>query len=379
MKNLLATGSLILIAGLIFTFVACGSGASTVKPSPTETKPNPAVKLAFTTQPPASTVSGSEFDSPLIVAVEDAQGSLARGYKGLITLTITAGTGNSEAKLFGGTKTLPVNGIAEFKSISIDKVGVGYTITATSGNLLPATSTPLSVLPGAPSKLAFSVQPPDGEAGTLLTPNPEVTVQDLNGNTVTGYEGSVTLQAIVSYEDIPSDPYQSQPKIVRGPTALSGTTTVRAINGEARFRDIAGQLARPNYTLIASGDSLSSATSDSFTILPGAPVKLEFTVQPSGGVMGKIFETQPKVAIEDAYGNVASSSRASITVSITPGTGTTGAVLSGPNTLIADDVFGGVAEFADLSIDLAGSGYTLTATSGGMPSVTSQTFNVSAP
>ena len=378
MKNILATGSLILIAGLIFAFAACGSGASMVKPSPTETKPNPAVKLAFTTQPPGSTVAGSEFNSPLIVAVEDAQGSLATGYKGLITLTITAGTGNSEAKLFGGTKTLPINGTAEFKSISIDKVGVGYTLTATSGNLLSATSAPLTVLPGAPAKLAFSVQPPEGQAGTPLTPYPEVIVQDLNGNIVTGYEGSVTLQAIVSYEDL-SDPNQYQPNIVRVPTALSGTTTVRVINGLARFTDIAGQLARPNYTLIASSDSLSSATSASFTILPGAPAKLEFTVQPSGGVMGKIFETQPKVAIEDAYGNVARSSRASITVSITPGTGSTGAVLSGTNTLIADDVFGGVAEFADLSIDLAGSGYTLTATSGGMPSVKSQAFNVSAP
>jgi hypothetical protein len=378
MKNLLATGLLILIAGLIFAFAACGSGASMVKPSPTETKPNPAVKLAFTTLPPGSTVAGSEFNSPLIVAVEDAQGSLATGYKGLITLTITAGTGNSEAKLFGGTKTLPINGTAEFKSISIDKVGVGYTLTATSGNLLSATSAPFTVLPGAPAKLAFSVQPPEGQAGTPLTPYPEVTVQDLNGNTVTGYEGSVTLQAIVSYEDL-SDPNQYQPNIVRVPTALSGTTTVRVINGLARFTDIAGQLARPNYTLIASSDSLSSATSASFTILPGAPAKLEFTVQPSGGVMGKIFETQPKVAIEDAYGNVARSSRASITVSITPGTGSTGAVLSGANTLIADDVFGGVAEFADLSIDLAGSGYTLTATSGGMPSVKSQAFNVSAP
>ena len=378
MKNILATGSLILIAGLIFAFAACGSGASMVKPSPTETKPNPAVKLAFTTQPPGSTVAGSEFNSPLIVAVEDAQGSLATGYKGLITLTITAGTGNSEAKLFGGTKTLPINGTAEFKSISIDKVGVGYTLTATSGNLLSATSAPLTVLPGAPAKLAFSVQPPEGQAGTPLTPYPEVIVQDLNGNIVTGYKGSVTLQAIVSYEDL-SDPNQYQPNIVRVPTALSGTTTVRVINGLARFTDIAGQLARPNYTLIASSDSLSSATSASFTILPGAPAKLEFTVQPSGGVMGKIFETQPKVAIEDAYGNVARSSRASITVSITPGTGSTGAVLSGANTLIADDVFGGVAEFADLSIDLAGSGYTLTATSGGMPSVKSQAFNVSAP
>jgi hypothetical protein len=113
--------------------------------------------------------------------------------------------------------------------------------------------------------------------------------------------------------------------------------------------------------------------------LPGAPAMLEVTVQPSGIKAGTPFDTQPVVAIEDAFGNVVTSSRVSITVSITPGSGSSGAILSGTNTLVAEDALGGVAAFTNLSIDKAGSGYTLTATGQGLPPVQSQAFDVSAP
>jgi hypothetical protein len=151
------------------------------------------------------------------------------------------------------------------------------------------------------------------------------------------------------------------------------------VNGVARFTDISSKLSVPYYNLKAVSDSLDSATSANFEIFPGEPTKLEFTVQASGAIAGTPFETQPIIAIEDIYGNVVNSSRASVTVSITPGSGTNGAVLSGTNTLISEGGFGGLAEFEDLSIDLAGSGYSLTATTNGLPPVISQVFDVSAP
>jgi hypothetical protein len=151
------------------------------------------------------------------------------------------------------------------------------------------------------------------------------------------------------------------------------------VNGVARFTNIICTLERSNYSLIATSDSMESATSEFFTILPSDPVKLEITVQPSGCKAGIPFETQPKVAIMDSYGNVITSSRAAITMSITPGSGASGAILAGTNTLIADDAFGGLAAFEGLSINLAGSGYMLTATSNGLTSANSLTFNVTEP
>ena len=60
---------------------------------------------------------------------------------------------------------------------------------------------------------------------------------------------------------------------------------------------------------------------------------------------------------------------------ITGGTGTGGAVLAGTGTVDAVD---GVATFSGLSINLAGTGYTLTASASGLTSTTSNAINVAA-
>jgi hypothetical protein len=88
-----------------------------------------------------------------------------------------------------------------------------------------------------------------------------------------------------------------------------------------------------------------------------------------------VFAPQPVVTVEDAGGKVVTTSNASITLSITAGTGTNGAVLSGTATIAAVN---GVATFSGLSINLAGSGYTLTATSTGLTNAVSNALAVSA-
>lgn len=368
MRKLLVIGLIILIAGLMALIAGCGSGVSStaVPSSPPEVRPGPAVKLAFTTQP-VGVIAGSAFDTQPVVAVEDAEGNIVTSYRGLVVLTITADTGASEARLFGGTMAGLVNGMVEFRELSIDKARTGYTLTATSGTLVPATSIPLTILPGAPVKLALTMQPSGGVAGSPLTTQPEVTVQDIYGNMVTSHEGSVTLSATITYE---SESFGA---------VTSGTTTVPVVNGVARFTDISFDKAIPGYKLSAISDSLKSATSTFFTVSPAAPAKLEFTVQTEGAKAGTPFETQPKVAVEDIYGNVVTSSRASISLSITPDSGTAEAILSGTTILVAEGGMGGLAVFTGLSIDQAGSAYILTATSSGLKSATSQAFDVSAP
>jgi len=347
----------ILLAVLI---ILPGCGGSGVSPTPTPTAA-PAVKLVFTTQP-TEAKANVPFDPQPVVAVEDEEGNIATGYKGLVVLTITAGTGTSGAQMWGGTKLALTNGVVKFKDLYIDKAGSAYTLTAICGNLSSATSKPFTVLPGPPAKLIFSIQPSGGVAGSPLTTQPEVTVQDAGGNTVTGYEGSVTL-AIT---------YGSGTQAA----VLSGTTTVHVINSTAQFTDLSINRTSPEYTLTATSPGLVSAKSRIFQISAAAPTKLEFTVQLEGAKAGEPFETQPKVAVMDIYGNVVTSSRASITVSITPDTGTAGAILSGTKTLVAEDAMGGLSAFVNLSIDRAGSGYTLTATSAGLTSATSAPFDV---
>ncbi|HEY7421236.1 MAG TPA: hypothetical protein VH541_04420, partial [Gaiellaceae bacterium] len=82
----------------------------------------------------------------------------------------------------------------------------------------------------------------------------------------------------------------------------------------------------------------------------------------------------PKVAIQDALGNTVTSSTAPVTLTITAGTGTAGAALTctaNPKAAVS-----GVAAFGACKINLAGSAYTLTATSTGLATVISNPFNI---
>lgn len=357
MKKLLVFGLIISLFMLTILTGGCGTGASL----PPAEEPPPAVKLAFTTQP-SEAISGLPFDPQPVVAAVDEQGNIAASHRGLVVLTITTGNGAAGANLFGGTKVALVDGVVKFRELHIDKAGPGYTLTATSGKLASATSSTFTVSPGAPAKLEFSVQPSGGIAGTPLKTQPEVIVQDSNGNKITSYEGSVTLSITP----------------VAGLTrpVLYGTTTAKVANGVARFTDISIQRSFFAFTLAATSGALVSATSSFFKVSPAAPAMLEVTVHPAGAIAGLPFDEQPKVAIEDIYGNVVTGSTAPVTVAITPGTGTSGAILSGTTTLDTED---GLAVFEDLSIDLAGSGYTLTATSGVLTPHISQPFNVDNP
>jgi hypothetical protein len=106
----------------------------------------------------------------------------------------------------------------------------------------------------------------------------------------------------------------------------------------------------------------------------GSATKLAFTTQPSAINASVVnLVTQPVVAVQDVDGNTITSSSAAVTLTITSGTGTSGAVLSGNVTVNAVN---GVAAFSGLSINKAGSGYTLTATTGNFTVATSGAFNV---
>ena len=107
--------------------------------------------------------------------------------------------------------------------------------------------------------------------------------------------------------------------------------------------------------------------------LPSDPTTLAFSTQPSGAVAWSTFTTQPVVVITDSEGNTVTSATDSVTVSITSGTGAAGASLFGTATVPAVN---GVATFTDLSIKRAGTGYTLTASSGSLTSATSSSFNI---
>ena len=102
--------------------------------------------LAFTSDgQPAGTVGGAVitagFDShggPVKVEVLDGSGRLVTGSTAAVTVAIGSNPGSGS---LAGTATVYARGgIASFSNLSIDKPGIGYTLTASSPGITPAAS-----------------------------------------------------------------------------------------------------------------------------------------------------------------------------------------------------------------------------------------------
>jgi hypothetical protein len=108
----------------------------------------------------------------------------------------------------------------------------------------------------------------------------------------------------------------------------------------------------------------------------GPPAKLAFVTQPSGALAGKPLATQPAVAVEDANGNIVPTATSQVTLSIAPGTGTSGAALVCQANPVAASA--GVATFSGCAISKAGTGYELLATDGSLTPSDSDAFTVTS-
>jgi hypothetical protein len=311
-------------------------------------------QLVFSVQP--TTAEGKKAISPAIkVQVQDANGKLVSTATDSITLAIGTNPGGSS---LGGTSTVAaVGGEATFSNVSVEKVGTGYTLTASSGSLTSATSSAFNITAGAASKLVYSVQPSSAEVKAVISPEIKVQVQDANGNLVTTATTSVTLA-------MGSNP---------GGAKLSGTLTLAAVGGEATFNSISIDKTGSGYTLIASGSGLTSATSSSVNVTAATTNKLVFSVQPTTAEVKKAISPAIKVQVQDANGKIVTTATDSITLSI--GSSSGGTKLAGTTTVAA---VGGEATFSNISADTAGSGYTLVASASGLTSATSAAVNITA-
>src|SRR5207247_8560481 len=108
-----------------------------------------------------------------------------------------------------------------------------------------------------------------------------------------------------------------------------------------------------------------------FDIPPCTANHLAFTVQPSNTLAGPAMSPSVSVTALHPAGNPVPSFTGSVTVAL--GNNSGGSTLSGTTTVAAVN---GVATFVDLSLNKAGTGYTLTASASGFAPVTSTPFDI---
>jgi subtilisin family serine protease len=315
-------------------------------------QPGAPARLVFTTRP-TTTAAGTPITPAVRVAIVDEFGNVVPSAASPIDLALRANPGG--ATLAGTTQVTPANGSATFSDLRIDRTGDGYTLVASSGGLPAVTSVPFQITPVGSPRLAFTGQPTGATAGAAISPAVEVTARDSLGNTFTTFTGDVTLA-------IGTNP---------GGGTLTGRVTVAAVGGIATFSNLTIDRSGSGYSFTATASGAATGASTSFDVTAGAASRLAFTVQPTSPFQGSAIAPAVQVRAWDDFGNTATGFGGSVTIAI--GANPSAGTLSGSTTGTAA---AGIATFADLRIDSAGTGYTLVASAGGLSPSTSAPFQV---
>jgi hypothetical protein len=270
------------------------------------------------------------------ISARDAAGNVATSFTGAVTVSANNGGILGSG---GGTTAAFTNGVLAAHTVSFNNIG-SFSLTVRSGFDV-GTSNTFAVTAGAPGQVVFVQQPGITVAGVAIAPAITVQLQDALGNPV----AQPNVQIVM---DISS-----------GTGNLTGLKT-RSTNafGLATFSSLSIDSAGVKILRARSG-TLTPALSDTFSITPAAATRLAFTVQPGTGNGGVALSDQPVVSLQDQFGNTVTGTDQAVTLAIqnNPSLGVLGGTKS-----ISINTLTGQAVFSDISIDRAGTGYTLTAT-----------------
>lgn len=333
--------------------VTAAAGGFTTAFAETVTPASP-TKLVFVTQPAATMTAHTAFS--VSASVTDTYGNTVTTVAATsLNLALTPAT-----SLGGCSGVATVAGVATWTGCTYDVAGSNYTLTASGGGYLAAISAAFAITPAAASAVtASSGSGQSATVGGTFASALAAKVTDAYGNAIVGSTVTFTAPATGATAKW---------------SAATSTTATTASTGIATTAVPTAGTVSGSYTVTAT---VTGATSASFTLTntAGTATKLVFTQQPAGATATFAFVTQPKVAIADTYGNTVTTASGTITLAITSGTGTSGATLS---SCAGGGSTSGVATFSNCKISLAGTGYTLRATSGTYTAGTSAAFNVSA-
>ncbi|MBK9690146.1 MAG: hypothetical protein IPO73_00345 [Gemmatimonadetes bacterium] len=339
-----------------------GTGANAVEasvpPGPVKGSPvsftatasaGPAAKLAIVVQPADTSASGTVLPRQPEVQVQDAGGNPVNSGGRQVTATLV-GTGSLRGVR---TVTTGATGLATYLSLDILGLAGSYRIAVASTGLTPDTSAVIVLTPGAAARLGLLTQPSaSGASGLPFAQQPVVQVQDSAGNPVA--QGGITVGAVLA----------------TGTGTLLGTTSVVSLaSGAAPFTDLAIAGTPGARTIGFSAAGLSGVVSSTVQIGAGAPTTIAVAVQPSATARsGVALATQPVVQLRDSTGNNVALPGIAITANVSAGGTLAGTVTVNTNA-------SGAAPFTGLALIGAAGDYTLSFTS---PGLTTGTSNVVA-
>jgi hypothetical protein len=216
------------------------------------------------------------------------------------------------------------------------------------------------LLAGTPSMLIIQVQPVQTAIGTPMFPAMQVAVADSTQQTVTTDKSTVVATIL-------SGPTGGT-FVVGGSTSL--LVSVQAVNGVATFSDLNFSITG-TYTLSVNDGNLAGTASSFFNVTAAAS-KLALVQQPTTVTAGTQFTPTLAAWVEDSGGNLITSDRSALTLSIV--SGPAGGALTGTTTVNAVT---GVAIFNGVGFSKEGS-YVLRVSDGTLTTAQTGTITVQA-
>lgn len=316
--------------------------------------------LAITQQPSATAMSGVALAAQPRVALRDAFGNPVPADG----IPVTASLSPADGRTLAGTPTVNtgVDGVASFTNLSI--TGIAGTarlafagpdsITAiTSADIVLGSGVATVIAPVNPTALADTAGA--NVTGALL---PVVIARDASNNPVPGVEVKFRRHGGAGAQ-------------INGVADTMVLVTTDA-NGVAALTSRRLQTLVGTDTVLVTAGSLPDTLEFVAAVTNATATQLVFLQQPTNTTAGATIT--PGVALRDQYGNhVTSGAGATANVTLALAGGTAGAVLGGTTTVAAS---GGLAGFS-VSVDLAGTGYVLQASTATIALVSSSPFDVS--
>ncbi|MGH7616771.1 MAG: beta strand repeat-containing protein, partial [Gemmatimonadaceae bacterium] len=319
---------------------AAVAGAFSVSISATATPGDPAIIVAVSGGGQQDTVK-HPLALPFVVKVTDAFNNGVGGVT--VSWVRSAGTG-----ILGGPSSVTSSDGTASMSYTLGATPGAETVSASVSGVATAATFSATALSAGP--VAIASVSGGGQVGRIGQPLGAAFVVRVTDDVGQGVGGVTVVWSAINGTISPSTITDAQ-----GMT--SNTLTLGNTVGAA--------------SVVATIKTAATTKSVTFsaTVQVGVVARLAFRAPPANGLPGVVL-APVQIELRDAAGNLTAAANAvTIALGANPGDATLGGTLTRTSSA-------GVATFDDLAIGAVANGYTLVASSAGVPSVTSSTFNI---
>jgi hypothetical protein len=305
------------------------------------------VQGAAQTAPP-----GSQLPVPVIV-----QAVAADGFPGLATGLTATFSANGGGSVSPATAPFDANSRAQTLVTLGANAGGIFLYTASAGGFavqfpeIAVVGPPTQIIPNGSTSITMT-------AGVAPNPSPGFRIADALGNSV------------------PNVPIKATVTLASPLTTTTTPTFVVDTIGLGNLALIASQLTvAGSYTVViasANPGVIFPSLTYTVTVNPAAAARLVFVAGPTSVSANTVMSPAVTVAIEDSFGNVVTTSTASVSIGVDPVSGA-GVTPSGTLTVAAVN---GLATFSTLKFSPSKPGVKLSATTSGLATVLSLAINI---